>query len=365
MSKILIVCPYPRGIAPGQRFRFEQYLDALQENGHDIVYKAFLSLSAYHLLYQKGRTLAKIAVVLLGYIRRVWHLAAALRADYVFVYREATPLGFPMFEFVVAKIFRKKLIYDFDDAIWIPATSAQNRLAAWLKSPQKVQKNCRWAYRLSLGNAYLCRNAATFRAETWSENQQTTVRLNPTTIDTENMHNQLHPQTQENLVVGWTGSHSTLVYLENIWPLIAKLQQIEPFTFLVICNEDPKPQLPYYQFIKWNTEQEIPDLLRMHIGIMPLHADAWSEGKCGFKALQYMALGIPAVVSPVGVNKDIVQNGENGFLCKSEAEWQEALLLLLRSAAKRQLMGQKARETVLQKYSVKANTPNVLELFKA
>ncbi len=364
MSRLLFICPYPKGIAPGQRFRFEQYLDILTQKGHTVDYRAFLSERAYEVLYQKGRVLEKLWAVVWGFIRRFWHLFSALRADYVFVYREASPLGFPFFEWIVARVFRKKMIYDFDDAIWIPATSAQNKLAARLKMPQKVPMICRWAYSLSLGNAYLCQNAAYFRGEAWQEQQQGRIYLNPTTIDTEGMHNRLHQHNNETpLVIGWTGSHSTLVYLRPVWALLKRLQVHEPFTFLVICNQDPKPDLPHYEFVPWNITHEIDDLLRMQIGIMPLLPDAWSEGKCGFKALQYMALGIPAVVSPVGVNKQIIQQGENGFLCETEAEWEQALLTLIRSAKLRQEMGKKARLSVEERFSVRSNTTNFLNLF--
>lgn len=119
------------------------------------------------------------------------------------------------------------------------------------------------------------------------------------------------------------------------------------------------------QFLPWKEETEIEDLQRMDIGIMPLMDDDWSRGKCGFKALLYMALGLPAVVSAIGVGTDIVEDGVNGFLARSESEWVEKLGGLLRDPDLRERLGREARRTVEAKYSVEANAPKLVEVFRA
>jgi glycosyltransferase involved in cell wall biosynthesis len=132
---------------------------------------------------------------------------------------------------------------------------------------------------------------------------------------------------------------------------------------LVICNQPPAFSFPGLKFIPWTEQSEVNDLLRVNIGIMPLQDDAWSEGKCGFKLIQYLALGIPAVASPVGVNRDIIQDGVNGFLCMTDEEWESALLLLMTHPEKREEMGSAGREKIKSSYSIQANADVFLSLF--
>jgi glycosyltransferase involved in cell wall biosynthesis len=319
--------------------------------------QAFIDEPNWAILYKKGHYLAKTVGILKGFARRLGVLFRLRKYDYVFIHREASPIGLPVFEWLIAKVFRKKVIFDFDDAIWLPNTSENNALIAGLKFHQKTGWICRWAHKISAGNDYLAGYARRFNAN---------VIRNPTTIDTENLHNQFRIQQSiaEKPVIGWTGTHSTLKYLDEITPVIRKLELKYDFRFLVISNKKPDIHLDSLHFVQWNKETEVIDLLRMHIGIMPLAADKWSGGKCGFKALQYMALGIPALVSPVGVNTQIVTNSENGFICTTPEDWERNLLTLLQSPELRIDMGVKARAKITKEYSVTANTPNFLQLFK-
>src|SRR5205807_612503 len=115
----------------------------------------------------------------------------------------------------------------------------------------------------------------------------------------------------------------------------------------------------------WRAETETDDLRPIDIGVMPLPDDAWSKGKCGLKALQFMALGIPTVCSPVGVNTEIIQDGENGFIADSEEEWVEKLGRLLRSAQLRERLGLAGRATVERSYSAIAQAPRVYEVLES
>ena len=138
----------------------------------------------------------------------------------------------------------------------------------------------------------------------------------------------LHPiKYPDRTRIGWTGSHSTLKYLDEIQPVLHKiLQEYPTVEFIVIADRPPSLDVgSSVKFVPWNSETEIKDLLQFDIGIMPLPDDEWAKGKCGFKALQYMALELPAVASPVGVNSKIINHGVNGFLCNTPEEWEEAL----------------------------------------
>ena len=353
---IAFLCPYPQGGAPSQRFRYEQYLPCLTQHGITYTIYPFLDADTYRILYRPGYTSRKMVGLLRGFLRRFVHVARASRATYVFVHREATPVGPPWVEWFLKKIARKKMIYDFDDAIWLADTSRINALATLVKWPRKVAAICRWSAVVSAGNAYLAN---------FAQQQTTRVVVNPTTIDTSHQHDRLQNQITTRPVIGWTGSHSTLKYLTLLTPVLQQLEQEHDFQFLVIADRPPSLPLKSLVFVPWQQETEIDDLLRMHIGLMPLPDDPWAQGKCGFKALQYLALGIPALVSPVGVNTQIVEHGVEGYQCTTKDDWYQALKELLIDPEKRARMGQAGRKKVVDHYSVQSNTENFLSLFSS
>ena len=186
----------------------------------------------------------------------------------------------------------------------------------------------------------------------------------PTTIDTDGLHNTTIDYNRSKLTIGWTGSHSTMHYLQFIVPIINALKEKYSFDFLVISDRPPELDIRDIQFCKWDKATEIIDLAKLDIGIMPLKNNEWSEGKCAFKGLQYMSLGIPTVMSPVGMNKTLVQHRENGFLADSEGEWLACLEDLLQNQELRKKIGEQGQVTVLENYSVNSMKNKYLELFE-
>ena len=352
--RILFLAPYPADESPSQRYRFEHYFPFLSAKGIHFDYKPFLNLSAWKILFKPGNYFRKVAGMLYGFSKRFFLLFLIGRYDFIYIHREATPLGPPFFEWIVSKILRKKIIYDFDDAIWIPFTSEYNKGASSLKNFGKVAKICRWSYKVSVGNGYLAAFARKYNAN---------VIIVPTVVNTEMVHNRLQDHQTQKPSIGWTGTFSTLKYLDMVLPVLQELQMQYHFNFIVIADKDPKLHLNNYQFIKWGKDNEARDLLNFHIGLMPLYDDEISKGKCGFKAIQYMSLGIPAVVSPVGVNTEIVDEGVNGFIAGAPNEWKKKLELLLTGTGLRAAMGRAAREKIEMKYSVKATERLFFELF--
>jgi len=136
--KILILAPYPAKEAPSQRFRFEQYLPALTEAGFEIDFQPFIQLTTWQILYKPGHLLQKALGILKGFVSRKIILFKMGKYDYVFIHREVAPLGPPIFEWIIAKILKKKIIYDFDDAIWLANTSENNKIAAAFKWHHKA-----------------------------------------------------------------------------------------------------------------------------------------------------------------------------------------------------------------------------------
>jgi glycosyltransferase involved in cell wall biosynthesis len=289
-----------------------------------------------------------------GYIGRLLLLFQVSKYDFIFLQREVAPLGPPIFEWLYIKLLRKKVIYDFDDAIWMASVSEQNSAAANFKNADKVKNICKWAYKVSCGNEYLCNYARQFNSN---------VVYNPTCVDIEKRHNVLANHDVERITIGWTGSFSTLKYLEIIEGAMKRLQEKYEFDIKIICNEKPSLNLKNVKYIKWSEENEVAELATCQIGLMPLTNDEWSEGKCGFKLIQYLALGMPAVSSPVGVNKIIIEDGINGFFANTADDWYNKIELLLLDAALRKKMGNAGRQKMINQYSLQSNMNNFLGLF--
>jgi glycosyltransferase involved in cell wall biosynthesis len=355
MKKILFIVQYPRGISPSQRFRLELYEKTLRDNNIDFHIQPFIDRSTRKIIYQKGYALKKVFGVIKGFARRFASLTKIHNYDFIAVYREASPIGPPIFEWIYTKIFRKKMIFDFDDAIWIPQVSDNNKLKRFVKCSWKIKYICKWSYTVSVGNMFLFDYATKYNKN---------VILNPTCVDTEYRHNILQSHNTDIVCIGWTGSFSTLVYLNQVIEVLKELERKYSFDFVVIADKDPCLPLKSYQFLKWNKETEIDDLLNIHIGIMPLSDSEFERGKCGFKIIQFLALGIPAVASPIGVNKNIIEKDVNGFLCANKEEWYTALENLLSDNRLREKMGIAGRKKIAEHYSVKSNATNFISLFQ-
>ncbi len=353
--KVLFIAPYPTAEAPSQRFRYEQYFSLMKKEGISFETSTFIDKKAWNILYKEGHYFAKISALIRGYLRRVRNLLSLRKYDVVFIHREVSPFGPPIFAWLITKIFKKYTIFDFDDAIWIPNASENNsKLTMLFKRFQNTGDICKWASVVSVGNKYLAEYAGKFNSR---------VVINPTTIETDDHHNVIKQHNNSVFVIGWTGSHSTLKYLNELYPILEKLESKFNFEFHVIADVPPKFKLKSLRFVKWNKETEIEDLLKFNIGVMPLPDDIWSKGKCGFKALQYMALGIPAIVSNVGVNAEIVDHKVNGFVCNDQIDWEKYLELAITNPKLVEELSLHTRSKIVDNYSVKSNSLNFLKLF--
>jgi glycosyltransferase involved in cell wall biosynthesis len=248
------------------------------------------------------------------------------------------------------------IVYDFDDAIFRSNVSDANRQLAWLKWPQKAGAICGLSTHVIAGNEYLRQYASQFNAG---------VSIVPTTIDTDAYTLRQGTALHDPPVIGWTGSLTTIKHLETITEVLKELRKSFRFRFKVFgADRFTIPGLEI-ESVPWTAASEIAHLTEFDIGIMPLPDDDWSRGKCGLKALQYMALGIPVVASAVGVNSDIITDGRNGFLASSRAEWVEKLLRLLTDPALRRKFSDQGRMTIESRYSARVQAPRVLEIFEA
>ncbi|HQY17353.1 MAG TPA: glycosyltransferase family 4 protein [Ferruginibacter sp.] len=355
--KILFIVPYPLSTAPSQRFRIEQYFSLLKRERIQYKLAPFVNSGTYTLLYKKGISAKKIFGILMGFLRRLKLVFfESKNYEVIFIHREASPLGPPVFEWILAKLLKRKFIYDYDDAIWEPSISAANRAAFFAKAFWKIKYICKWAFINSAGNNFL---------ENYAKQSGARQSLFlPTVVDAVNRYvpakaknNNIPP------VIGWTGSHSTIMYLQSCIEILKELKQLHEFALVVISDKKPELDIDFV-FVPWNTQTEIESLQHFDIGIMPLVKDRWSEGKCGFKIIQYMATGIPAVASPTGANTSIIDNGINGFICNSKEEWIRSLSMLLNDKAKREEMGFLARNKIEAHYSLQSQERVFLQLIK-
>jgi glycosyltransferase involved in cell wall biosynthesis len=340
--RVLGLVPYPIGRAPGQRYRIEQWAPHLQGAGIEVSFAPFLSVAGMNVLYRSGHLATKVTATLRGHLRRLIQASETRRFDVAYVYREATMLGPPWFERWRLSRGGTPMVFDFDDAIYLPAASAANAWASRFKGAGKTAALCRLARVVTVGNDVLAEFARPLARS---------VVVVPSTIDTDRYSLGPRPPNPR-LVIGWTGSATTLPYLEAMAPMLRELGKTVDFDLRVIGG-DAKLEGLRVQCLPWRDATEIDDLRPLDVGLMPLPDDEWSRAKCGLKALQYMALGIPPVVSPVGANRTIVRDGVNGFYADSPADWIDRLRRLASDLELRHRLGAAARRTVEEGYSAR------------
>jgi glycosyltransferase involved in cell wall biosynthesis len=356
MPKVLFIASHRPGRSPGQRFRFEQYFSVLEANGFQCELSYLVEPADDQFLYKPGHFLRKLRFVRRCIAKRRADVARMHGYDIIFISREALMTRSTWFEREFRKS-RARIIYDFDDSVWLSNVSDANRRWGWVKDASKTSKLIALADLVFAGNAYLADYASAFNDR---------VEVVATTIDTE----KYRPRTLRPagpVVIGWSGSITTIQHFRFAVPALRKLKDKfgDRIAFRVVGDGTFHHEELGITGVPWRKDTELDDLRAMDIGIMPLPDDEWARGKCGLKGLQYMALGIPPLMSPVGVNTEIIQHGVNGFLPRTDDEWVELISRLVEDADLRARLGAAARRTVEERYSVKAWRDTYLELFNS
>jgi glycosyltransferase involved in cell wall biosynthesis len=354
MPRVLFVAAHRLNRAPSQRFRFEQYLAHLESVGIECVLSPLLSAADDRLFYGKSSVLLKSWVLARGALRRAKDVRRAGRFHAVFVQREAFFGGWPVFE----RAFKKSgtpLILDFDDAIWLLDVSEANRRYGWLKRPQKTAEIARLADLVIAGNAFLVDYARTHNPS---------VRLIPTTIDTQAYTRPVGRSRSERVCIGWTGSTTTIKHFHQCVPALMRVRERhgDRVHFRVIGDGSYRNEALGIKGEPWDPATEVASLCAMDIGIMPLPNDEWSLGKCGLKGLQFMALEIPVVMENLGANKDIVRDGIDGCLATGEDEWVSKLSSLITSPDLRDRLAVEGRKTIEGRFSVNSQKDVYVEV---
>ena len=343
--RVLVLAPYPLDRAPSQRFRWEQYIGPLRARGIELEPSCFLDQRGMAVVHAPGEWPVKVSATLHGAVRRVRDLVSARRYDLVLVHREALPVGLATVERLLAAL-RVPYVFDFDDAIYLGATSAANQRLAFLRGADKTAVIARKSNLVFAGNEHLAQ---------WARRVGARATIVPTTIDTDAYTplDRSGASPDKPLCIGWSGSMSTIAHLELLAPTLRELQRERGIAIKVIGDAGYAIDGATVEAVGWKAATELEDLRSIDIGVMPLPDDEWARGKCGLKALQYMALGIPTVMSPVGVNSEIASDGA-ALLASTPAQWMEALRLLLDDPELRERVGRAGRTRVLGEYSVTA-----------
>lgn len=355
--RVKFIVPYPTE-GPSNRYRIEQYLPYLKQKGIQYSLRPFWSKEAFRILYQTGYHFKKLFFFLLGTLARMIDTLTLFRDDIIFIHRESYPLKCGNILFLTALgFFRKPAIFDFDDAIFLPSFSKPNSFIERFKSYKKINHIIKVSTYVIAGNSYLADFARKYNKS---------VAIIPTSIDTENYYpdqKNRNDDSSHKVTIGWTGSITTLEFLNMMRNIFKKLsERYSHVRFKIIGGTFMVNGLTNLESKNWSLKDEKEDVKSFDIGIMPMPDNEWTRGKCGFKAILYMSMGIPCVCSPVGVNKEIIADGINGFLAHTQEEWIEKLSLLIESPDLRKRIGEAGRLTVEKRYSIKANFPKFIEV---
>jgi glycosyltransferase involved in cell wall biosynthesis len=351
--RVLCLTPYPTSNA-SVRLRIEQQVPELGRLGVEVTLSPFLDKRGIAVLFRRGHVLAKAAAVLRGFLRRAADVFRLGRFDLLFVYRESTPFG-PAFVERLALVRRLPIVHDFDEAIFVPNIHPANRAWAWLRDFQRPARLSAMATAVTVQNEYL----AEF-ARRWNPH----VTVIPTPVDTD----QRRPRRGRGpgpVVIGWLGSETTAPYLHLVDEALARVSQEADVIVRVVGGAYRNPGVRQLEEREFALEREQLDLEGFDIGILPEPDDDWTRGKGGYKALLYMAVGIPVVASRVGVNTDIVSDAETGFCVSTTEEWIAALRRLVADPALRERMGAAGRGRVVARYSIKVIAPRLAKALAA
>jgi glycosyltransferase involved in cell wall biosynthesis len=293
-----------------------------------------------------------------GFLDRLAMLSGMRRYDLVVIQKKL----FGPLQFKALKLANRNLVYDMDDAVMFHEIERREPVTGkFFARFASTAARCRGVI---AGNGYLAEFARVARGE-W-QHESSAVLVLPTPVDTRTIVPKVHEPRNDGLRVGWIGTRGNLEHLKSIAGPLGKVLGSMPGSRLKVVS-DAEPQMVGVplEYKSWRAEEELADLQSFDVGIMPLVDNLWTRGKGGFKLLQYMAAGAPAVASPVGINREILRHGENGFLAVDDAEWETVLRQLLDDIDLRRRVGLAGRATVERSYALEQYNRRLAEFLES
>lgn len=360
MMNVLGLCSYPIESA-ATRYRLIQYIEPLKDKNIELTVRPFLDSGQFKDFYKNRSVLSKTAGLVAPFVNRALDARSVGKYDLIFVQREAMFFGPAFFESLYHRIGGSPLILDLDDATYLKYVSpTYGRLGSSLKFFGKTDKLIRRARAVVCGNRFLAE---------YVEKKGTRSIVVPTVVDTD----VFRPVEKNNPVpvIGWIGTHSTFPSLEALFPILRELAEKYDFVLKIVGSGREKVEIEGVRTenLEWDLARETGDFQSLDIGLYPLQTSSsasseWLAGKSGFKAIQYMSVGIPFVVTPVGVCAEMGVEGETHFAASNGEEWRAALERLLLSAERRRSMGESGRKYALENYTVPQQTEKIAEVFR-
>ncbi|HEX8639392.1 MAG TPA: glycosyltransferase [Pyrinomonadaceae bacterium] len=346
--RVLSVCSYPNDSAT-TRYRLTQFVEPLARRGIDLEISSFFDDEQFRQFYKNKSLFKAMTEMSTPVLRRVAQIRKARGYDVLLVQREAMNFGPAVFEWIFQKFGGLPMLLDLDDATYIPYTSPTfGKIGSFFKFFGKTDKLIERADVVICGNRFIAE---------YVEKKGTEAVIIPTVVDT----SEFKPIEKNNAIpiVGWIGTHSTFPLLQSIFPVLQKLAEKHRFTLKIVGSgrEHVEIEGVTIENLAWNLERETADFQSLDIGVYPItvsstHSDEWLLGKSGFKAIQYLAVGIPFVMTPVGVCGEIGEPGATHFNALSDEDWYNALDKLLDDENLRKQMGKAGRMVSLRDYTI-------------
>jgi glycosyltransferase involved in cell wall biosynthesis len=358
--KVLALASYPVEAA-ATRYRLQQFVAPLAERGVELTIHPFLDSQTFESLYHQRSFPRTTAGLLKSAILRLGDLASARKADVILIQREAMMFGPPVVEWFTSKALKRPMVLDLDDATYVSYTSpTYGGLGKALKWFSKTDDLIRWAALVICGNRSIADYVSSKGAR---------ARIIPTVVDTDVFRPAVRALADGPVVLGWIGTHSTFPYLESIFPALRRLAAKHDLVLKVVGSGRDNLALPGVRVenLPWKMEREVEDFQHLDIGLYPLDASmyaGWAAGKSGFKAIQYMSVGVPYVATPVGASAEIGEAGVTHLLASTEDEWYGALETLIIDAGRRQSMGAAGRRHAVAEFGLPAQADKLNEVLR-
>jgi len=359
--EVLGLCSYPVEAA-ATRYRLIQYVAPLAERGINLTVLPFLDKDEFASLYLPGQTFQKAACMLNAARKRLLNSLKSNKFDALLVQREAMLFGPPVSEWIAKTIGNCPLVLDLDDATYVRYISpTYGRWGSALKFFGKTDTLIQWSETVICGNRYIA---------TYVTNKGKNTVVVPTVVDTDKFC-PVEKHTEKTPTIGWIGTHSTFPLLETLFPVLQHLARDYDFILKIVGAGKDKIEVDRVRVenLTWKLEREVEDFQSLDIGLYPLEttdliSNEWLMGKSGFKAIQYMSVGIPFVVTPIGVCAEIGIENETHFSASNKEQWYRALVNLLESPEIRKEMGKNGRMYALEHYNVPQQTDKIADTLR-